>query len=195
MSSALVIRLVASLGLCLGLACLYLRWREPRRRGRAWLAVGWGLVAVCLAGWCLAGSGDVALPNAVTLAMVAALGLVAGHAVSLAPAGRTPRARASSDNDRLALGHGYWGRVVARLLGSVVAAPAAGLMTGALWDARVPGDAADRLMMMAVIAVVVTAIAWVVQLASTRPWRSLAIISAIAGTAAVLAFLPAGGHA
>jgi hypothetical protein len=195
MSSALVIHLIASLGLCSGLACLYLRWREPRRRGRGWLVAGWGLVLFGLAGWCLSGHGDVALSDAVTLAMVAALGLIAGHAVTLAPAARTPRARASSDNDGLVLGRGYWGRVVARLLGSVVAAPVAGLMAGALWYARVPGDPADRLMMMAVIAVAGMAIAVVVQLASTRPWRSLAIIGVIACTAAVLAFLPVGGHA
>ena len=193
--AVVAIRLVASLGLCLGLAGLYLRWREPRRRGRVWLVAGWGLVGLGLTGWLISGHGDVAMSDAVILAMVLALAAVASHAAALAPAPRPSRTRAQSDNDGLVLGRGYWNRVMARLLGSVIAAPAAGLMTGALWYARVPGDAADRLMMMAVIAVAGTAIAWVVQLASPRPWRTLAVISAVASTAAVLAFLPLGMHA
>ena len=195
MTQAVVIRLIASLGLCSGLACLYLHWREPRRYRRAWLAAGWSLIALGVMGWLWDGSADVALSDAVTLAMVLALGLIAGHAATLAPASRVTRTRASSDNDGLVLGRGYWSRVVARLLGFGLAAPAAGLTMGALWYARVPGEAADRLMMMAAIVVVVMAISWVVQLASTRPWRCLAIVTAVAGTAAVLAFLPLAGQA
>ena len=191
MVATTVIRLAASLGLCSGLALLYLRWRSPKRVGRLAVAAGWGVIAVGVAGWTLGGHGDVALSDAAVLAMVAALVVIAGHAATL-PAAKAGRTRGKAGDDRLVLGRGYWGRVVARLLGTLLVAPAAGLMVGALWRAYGPGDDADRLMAMAIIAVLVMAAAWVAQLMSARPWRMLGVVSLLTVVAAGLIYLPMG---
>ncbi len=190
-----LIRLAAGLGLGLGLALLYLRWRGPKAAGRGGLVLGWGGIALALGGWIASGHGDVALSDGVSLFMILALVVIAGHALTLAPAARTARMRVRSADDGLSLGPGYWNRATARLVGCVLAAPAAGLMLGALWRAWIPGEAADRLMMMATIAVLGTAGAWVLQLASPRPWRILGILTAIALAGAAAAFLPGGGRA
>jgi hypothetical protein len=190
MTATTVIRLIASLGLCPGLALLYLRWRDARRLGRWTIAAGWALVVAGLAGWTLSGHGDVALSDAFVVVMLAALGVIAGHATTLPAAAKAPHDRGRIGNDTLTLGRGYWGRVVARLLGCVGAAPAAGLMAGVLWRAYGPGDDADRLMTMAVLAVLVMAIAWVLQLMSASPWRILGLLSAAAAVAAGLVYIP-----
>lgn len=191
MTTTLVIRLIASLGLGSGLALLYLRWRDPKRAGRHGVAAGWGLTALGLAGWTLAGHGDVALSDAVVLVMMLALLVIAGHGATLPPAAKSPRDR-KLDNDNLSLGRGYWSRIVARLIGCIVAAPAAGLMAGALARAWTPLDDASRLMLMAMVAVLVMATAWVMQLMSARPWRMLGAVSASALVAAGLVYIPMG---
>ena len=184
MTTTILIRLIASLGLCLGLALLYLRWRDPRCASR-WALGGWALVMAGLAGWAASGQGDVALSDAAVLVMVLALAAIAGHAVTLPATAKTMRDR-KSDNDNLALGRGYWGRVAARLLGCFVVAPTAGLAAGALIRAWAPGDEASRLMLMATIALLVTAVAWVLQLMSPRPWRMLGLVTVTAAIAAGL---------
>ncbi len=186
-----LLRLAASLCLCAGLALLYLRWRD-RQRGRWRVATGWGLVVLGLVGWLVSGHGDVAVSDGAVAVMVLALAVVAWHATSLPAPAKAPRPRAGSEHDGLDLGRGYWSRAVARTLGCVIAAPAAGLMIGILWRAYVPGTEADTLMMMAIIACLVTAGAWVVQLASTRPWRALMALVLTAVVAAALIYLPMG---
>jgi uncharacterized membrane protein YfcA len=194
MPAAALIRLLASLGLGLGLASLYLRWRNRTDDGRTGVATGWGLIALGLIGWTVSGSADVAVSDGIVALMVLALGIIAYHATTLAPSAKAVRARPPAE-DNLDLGRGYWSRVAARLMGCVFTAPAAGLMAGALWYAWIPGDAADRLMMMAVIAVLVLAIVWVVQLASRKPWRTLAVTTALTLLTAGLVYWPHGGQA
>ncbi|WP_443749839.1 hypothetical protein [Asticcacaulis solisilvae] len=188
--AALVIRCLAGLCLLAGLALLYLRWRD-RARSRWFVSAGWVLAVAGLTGWTLGGSADVALSNAVTLAMTAALAVIAGHALTLPKAAKAARERTVED-DNLPKRPGYWSRVAARLLGTVVAAPAAGLMAGTLWRAYGPGDEADGLMMMATIAIAVMAGGWVWQLADIRPWRSFAGLSVAAVLIAALVYLPMG---
>lgn len=194
MTASLALRLAASLAFCAGLALLYLRWRD-RRMSRLFVTAGWGLVGLGVLGWACAGHGDVFVSDAVTGVMMAATVAFTGHGLTLAPAKKAAPARAESDNDGMDLGRGYWSRAAARLLGCIIAAPAAGLMAGTLWRAYVPGAEADTIMMMAVLACLVTAAAWVMQLASTRPWRTLAIVSAIAVSAAAIIYLPMEMHA
>lgn len=190
MTTTILIRLIASLGLCPGLALLYLRWRDPKRVGR-WTLGGWALVMTGLVGWTVSGHGDVALSDAAVLVMMLALAVIAGHAATLPATAKTLHERGKRDDDNLALGRGYWGRVAARLFGCVVAAPLAGLATGALIRAWTPGDEASRLMLMATIALLVTAVAWVLQLMSPRPWRMLGLVTVTAAIATGLVELSA----
>lgn len=191
--TSVILRIAASLCLCAGLALLYWRWRD-REAGRAVMWGGWGLVVAGLAAWTLAGHADVFLSDATVIVMVVAAAIIIGHAFTLAPPSRQPRPRAQSDNDGLELGRGYWSRAVARLLGCVAVAPAMGLMAGTLWRAYVPGNEADTIMMMAVIACLVTAGAWVMQLASTRPWRAFVGLSIASLAIASAIYLPMGLH-
>ena len=129
-----------------------------------------------------------ALSKAVTLVMTAALAAIAANALTIPKPSRAMRDRAVED-DNLPR-PGYRRRVAARVLGTVAAAPAAGLMAGTLWRACVAGDKADGLMMMAAIAVFVTAGGWVWQLADARPWRSCIGMAAAAALIAAGIYLP-----
>lgn len=187
MTAVLLVRCLASLCLLAGVAVLYLRWRD-KGRPRGLVATGWGLVVAGLGGWLFGGNADVALSNAVTLVMTAALAAIAANALTIPKPSRAMRDRAVED-DNLPR-PGYRRRVAARVLGTVAAAPAAGLMAGTLWRAYVPGDKADGLMMMAAIAVFVTAGGWVWQLADARPWRSCIGMAAAAALIAAGIYLP-----
>jgi hypothetical protein len=201
-AAAFTVRLFASLSLGLGLAALYLRWRDRKASNKSqdWrrfaVPAGWGLIVLGLNGWLFSGAGDVAVSDAVTLVMMLAIAVIGAHALTLDGPKKAVRARSEpnpeSDNDGLELGRGYWSRVAARMLGCVVAAPAIGLMAGALWRAYAPGDKADTLMMMATIALLVMPVAWVIQLASTRPWRAFAGLALAAVTAAAFIYVPMG---
>ena len=186
-----IARLAASLCLMAGLAVLYLRWRD-RHRGRWLVAVGWGLVAAGVFGWLMSGHGDVTLSDGIVAVMMAALAGIVAHGVTLPAKVKATRLRAESEHDGLDLGQGYWSRAAARTLGCIAAAPAFGLLMGTLWRAYVPGDEADTIMMMAVIACIATPAAWVIQLASTRPWRAFAALGAASAILAAVIYLPMG---
>jgi len=188
----------ASLAILAGLALLYLRQRDRRRHdliARYGVALGWALIAAGLIGWAMSGAADVGVSLGATLLCCAALIAVAARGLRTPAPARAPRARgesdrAESDGDELDLGRGYRSRVIARLTGAVVAAPAFGLTAGVLWRALVPGDAADRLIGMAFVIVIATAAAWVAQLASLRPWRVCAGLALAAAVMAVPVYLP-----
>lgn len=183
----------ASLAILAGLALLYLRQRDRRRHdliARYGVAMGWALIAAGLIGWAMPGAADVGVSLGATLLCCAALIAVAARGLRTPAPARAPRARGESDRDGLDLGRGYRSRVIARLTGAVVAAPAFGLTAGVLWRALVPGDAADRLIGMAFVAVIATAAAWVAQLASLRPWRVCAGLALAAAVMAVPVYLP-----
>lgn len=175
---------LSTLALAAGLGVTFGVWRRLAERG--WLLAGWALMGLGLAGWAASSNADVGLSRGVAALML--LALIAVGAYSLTLAGRRKAATERLSADTLGLGPGAWARGTARLLGSLLAAPAAGMAAGLAWMAWAPGVEASRLIGMATVVCLATAIGLTVLLASARPSRialALALI-ALALTAAVL---------
>lgn len=187
---------MASLSLGSGLVVVYLTWRRKGVREGLWqhgLPVGWASVMFGLTGWAVTVSTDQGLALAAVLIMVLALAIVAGHGLAQpAKAVKAGRIRDDASSDGLTLGAGYWGRVAVRLTGSLLIAPAFGIFMGLTWCAYVPGDAADRLIGMALISTLATATALVILLASRRPYRSTTVLTLVTLAAAGLVVIPGG---
>jgi hypothetical protein len=165
---------LAGLLLIAGLAGLHRAWRDRRIASRRLLvAASWLALAAGVAVWSVARNADIAVPQAVTLAMLLGLAAVAAQAFTLRPSARVARdGGALEPASRPA-------KRIARLAGSLLLVPLLGLVAGLAWFAWIPGREADRLMGEAFAALLAAATGLVVLLASTRPMRMLAILAAV----------------
>jgi hypothetical protein len=172
-----MVRALAGLLLIAGLAGLHRAWRDRRiAPHRLLVAASWLALAAAVAVWSVTVNADIAVPQAVTLAMLLGLAAVAAQAFTLRPSARVardggalePASRPAKTANR-----------IARLTGSLLLVPLLGLVAGLAWFAWVPGREADRLMGEAFAALLAAAIGLVALLASTRPMRMLAILAAV----------------
>ncbi len=185
--------ITGTLAVFAGLLLLFLAWRRKAPRTGMWrlaLPASWGLLGAGMLAWSLSTHADQGLALGVVVVMMLACGLVAWQ--GLRQVGQPVKVQTVREiaSDSLALGAGYWGRVVVRLAGSVVVVPGLGFAVGGLWYTYGPGHEADRLMGMAMASLIFAAAGWVIQLASRRPWRACLGLALVTVVAAGLAFLP-----
>lgn len=189
--------IIASLGLCLGLALLYLRWRQRTGRGllaRYGVAAGWAIIAAGLMIWTAVRPSDVNMCIGLSLFPCLALAIVVLNGLKLPVPSRPSRNPGAEREVNPApprhYGHNGWSRMIARLLGSVVLSPAFGLMAGLFWRAIVPGNDADRLIGLAFVTVIAMALAWVAQLVTRHAWRVCAVLALTSGGMAIFMYAP-----
>jgi hypothetical protein len=181
---------LTALLLSLGVLGLYRAWQgrtiaAPRRR--LLVTASWAVLALGIIVWCIGRNADIAVPQAVTLAMLLALAGIGAHAMTLRRmdkaarngAALEPAARPANTRNR-----------IARLVGSLVVVPLLGLAIGMAWFIWVPGLEADRLMGLGFSATLVAAIGLLLLLASRQPART-ATIQAVIALVVAGALLPA----
>ena len=189
----IVVQLIGSLLSLLGLLAIFLTWRRRGVRAGLWrwgLPAGWGLLCLGLAVWMMSTNPDQGLAIGSVMAMVLACAILAWQGLKLTGQPAKVQVERESATDTIALGKGYWGRVTIRLAGALLIVPAFGMLAGLLWRAYVPGDEADRLMGLAIVALLAMTAGLVIQLASRRPYRSFGGLTAVSVIAAALVFLP-----
>jgi uncharacterized membrane protein YGL010W len=160
---------------------------------RCWsrTAPSWGVIA----GWVLIDLGLVAFMASVRPAYGLALGALVAMAVPLAlvlsplSRGWTPKPPRESERPA-AVPPGGRSRSIARLVGSLLAAPAFALAAALAWRALVPGSEVDRLAGAAYAAPIAFAIALVVVMGAGRPWRATGMLAAATALAVAPVFLP-----
>lgn len=189
----IVAQLIGSLLSLLGLAAIFLTWRRRGVRAGLWrygLSAGWALLCLGLVVWMTSTNPDQGLALGSVLVMILACAILAWQGLKLTGKPAKAQIERESAVDTIALGKGYWGRVTVRLAGSLLIVPAFGMLAGLLWRAYVPGDEADRLIGLAIVAMLATTAGLVIQLASRRPYRAFGGLAAISVVAAALIFLP-----
>ena len=189
----IVVQLIGSLLSLLGLLAIFLTWRRRGVRAGLWrwgLPGGWALLCLGLAVWMVSTNPDQGLALGSVMAMVLACAILAWQGLKLTGQPAKAQIERESATDTIALGKGYWGRVMVRLIGCLVVTPAFGALLGLLWLAYVPGDEADRLMGLAFVAMLAMTAGLVIQLASRRPYRAFGGLTAVSVIAAALVFLP-----
>ncbi len=189
----IVAQLIGSLLSLSGLLVIFMTWQRRGVRAGLWrwgLPAGWALLCLGLGLWTISTNPDQGLALGSVLVMVFACALLAWQGLKLTGKPAKTQIERESATDTIALGKGYWGRVTVRLAGSLLIVPVFGMLAGLLWRVYVPGDEADRLMGLAIVAILAMTAGQVIQLASRRPYRAFGGLTAVSVIAAGLVFLP-----
>lgn len=189
----IVAQLIGSLLSLSGLLAIFLTWRRRGVRAGLWrwgLPAGWALLCLGLGLWMVSTNTDQGLALGSVVVMVLACAILARQGLALLGKPAKVQPVRETEADGLALGKGYWGRATIRLAGSLLVVPVFGMLAGLLWRAYVPGDEADRLMGLAIVAMLAMTAGLVIQLASRRPYRAFGGLTAVSVIAAGLIFLP-----
>lgn len=189
----IVAQLIGSLLSLSGLLVIFMTWQRRGVRAGLWrwgLPAGWALLCLGLGLWTISTNPDQGLALGSVLVMVLACALLAWQGLKLTGKPAKTQIERESATDTIALGKGYWGRVTVRLAGSLLIVPVFGMLAGLLWRVYVPGDEADRLMGLAIVAILAMTAGLVIQLASRRPYRAFGGLTAVSVIAAGLVFLP-----
>jgi hypothetical protein len=189
----IVWQLMASLAALAGLLAVYFTWQRRGVREGIWrygLPGGWTLIVAGLTGWALSTHIDQGLALGSVAIMTFAGIILCWQGLKLMGQPAKVQRERETQTDTLALGTGYWGRFATRFLGSLLVAPAFGVLIGLAWRAYAPGNEADKLIWLAIIATLAMTGGVVYQLASRRPYRACGLLTVAGLVIAAGVYLP-----